>query len=46
MGYRAYVISEIVLINEKILNKVDKWKWVGFLEHELYTIYKDTLNEL
>lgn len=46
ISYRAYVISEIVFINEKILNKVDKWKWVKFLEHELYTVYKDTLNEL
>lgn len=46
LSYRAHVISEIVFINERILNKVDKWKWIKFLEHELYTVYKNTLNEL
>ena len=46
LSYRAYVISEIMFINERILDKVDKWKWIKFLEHELYTVYKNTLNEL
>lgn len=46
MNYRAYVISEIVFINERILDKGDKWRWLPFLEHELYTVYKNTLNEL
>lgn len=46
LSYRDDVISEIVFINERILNKVDKRRWLPFLEHELYTVYKNTLNEL
>lgn len=44
LNYRAYVISEIVYINESILDKIDKWKWLKYLEHELYTVYKNTLD--
>lgn len=40
---RAYVISEIVFINERILNKIDKYKWLPFLEHELYICYQNLI---
>ena len=43
MNYRAYVISEIVFINERILGKTDKYKWLPFLKHELYICYQNLI---
>ena len=39
-NYRVYVWNEITYQYERLLNKADKFKWLPFLEHELYDIYQ------
>lgn len=41
--YRVYVMNEIIDLYESTLKKADKYKWLPFLEHELYICYQNLI---
>lgn len=41
--YRVYVMNEITNLYESTLMKADKYKWLPFLEHELYICYQNLI---
>lgn len=41
--YRVYVMNEIIDLYKSTLKKADKYKWLPFLEHELYICYQNLI---
>lgn len=41
--YRVYVMNNIIDLYESTLNKADKYKWLSYLEHELYICYQNLI---
>lgn len=41
--YRVYVMNELIDLYESTLKKVDKYKWLPFLEHQLYICYQNLI---
>ena len=41
--YRVYVMNCITDLYESTLKKADKYKWLPFLEHELYICYQNLI---